>query len=631
MLALLCVLSQAAPADLARNCDSEIPWITDGVELEDGTPRFPDAPANDLLEKAKSVARAKNRLVLWYCPRVAGTHMARAALLDTYARVVCFTDPAVVDLLRAKFVPLRMVCDAKTAAALNLRAPGFLEPGFVVLTPDGKVVQTLDRLRVFNADWLRARLVEILRQHPSYNVPAGEDVDALLRGGDDEAAFARATPDQKARILRYAGRHREILDLACAPIHKGLALLALGDLEAARAALLKEGSAEALYHLAAIASWTAKDPGVYWKQLVERHPDSRWAWRAASNLAAGRDGLPNGPMAHQYEGFFVGGGGDPIRRAVEVLLRAQGPDGSWSDARYSYGWAKYMIARRVKEGLLAPSYVSWPDNRLQPNVFVAVTALSALALDAWRDRAPERIDAALANADAFLRDDGRVAPGQCEECYAEWGRLLWFTKKGDVPWMNRIVRRLAALQDGDGFWGHEYPSAFATAAIVHALVGARKGGAEVPEPLLQRAADALLRTRRDGGRQDYRHEPGKPASSEKNSAGRTAISELALFELGRGPRANVAAGVDVFWKHQARLEAVRLCDNHADEELAGFFYFYAVYHTLEAAKAAGADLERFRAHVRSLQEADGSFLDSHQLGRSYGTAMALLILQARGD
>ncbi|HEX7900710.1 MAG TPA: acetylxylan esterase [Planctomycetota bacterium] len=599
MIWLLALLLQEA--DLARICDTEIPWISDGVALEDGSPRFPDAPADraGLLEKAKALAREQNRLILWYCPRVFGPHMTRAALLDGYAKVVYFTDPGLVDLVRAKFVPLRMLCDEKLGAQLGIQAPGFVEPGFVVLSPEGRVVKILDRLRVFNADGLRAQLVAV----------AG-DIDV-----------------PKPLSLRYAGRHREILDLPCEPIHKGLAMMALGDLEGARAALEKEGSPEALYHLAAIASWTGRDPSGLWKKLVERHPESRWAWRAASNLVPGRDGLPGGPMAHQYEGFFVRTDGTPARRAVELLLRAQAPDGSWSDARYSYGWAKYMIKRRVSEGLLDPGYVSWPDQKLRPNVFVAVTALSALALDAWREQAPDRIAVALARADAVLRDDARVVPGQCEECYAEMGRLLFFTKSGDLGRMNHVVRRLAALQDVDGFWGHEYPSAFATAAVVHALVGARKAGAEVPEPLLQRAADALLKTRRDGGRQDYRHEAGKPPSSEKNSAGRTAIAELALYECGRGSLANVAAGVDVFWKHQARLEAVRACDNHADEELAGFFYYYAVYHTLEAARALGEPGTRFRDLVLPQQEADGSFVDSHELGKSYGTAMALLILK----
>ncbi|HXX95182.1 MAG TPA: hypothetical protein VEN81_16280, partial [Planctomycetota bacterium] len=175
-------------------------------------------------------------------------------------------------------------------------------------------------------------------------------------------------------------------------------------------------------------------------------------------------------------------------------------------------------------------------------------------------------------------------------------------------------------------------SAFATAAVVHILVQARKAGADVPEAMLKRAADALQLTRAEGGRQAYRNEPGKPMSSEKNSMGRTASAELALLECGRGSLADVAAGVDTYWKHLSRLEAVRNCDNHADEELAGFFYFNSIYNTLEAVRALGdpqkpAHLAKIRAQMLAIPEYDGSFVDSHELGKSYGTATALLILR----
>jgi hypothetical protein len=606
--------------------DPEIPWISDGTELPEHSASFPDAPVDRgaLLERAKTLARERNRLILWYCMRVPGTHMTRAGSLDTYARVAWFAHPPIADLIRAKFVPLRMACDERLGAALGVRRPDFIEPGFIVLTPDGKVVHRADRFRTFNPDVLRGALVAVLRRHEAYNAPAGEDVDALIRGGDDEKALPRATPDQKALIYRHAGRYREILELPCAPIHKALAQLALRDVEGARKALENEGSAEALYYL----SWAQNDPEKTWKTLVERHPESSWARRAASNLTRGRDGFGQGPMAHLFEDYFLPAGGTASSRAIDFLLRAQRADGSWSDARYSYGWAKYMITRRVKEGLLDPGYESWPDLGLHPNVFMAVTAISALALAEWRDQAPERIGPALLKAESYIEDDARVAPGQCEECFAELFRLLYFAKKGDVARMNHVVARLAALQDRDGFWGHEYPSAFATAGVVHALSSSRKAGSDVPEILFRRAADALVKTRHDDGRQDYRHEAGKPPSSEKNSMGRTAIAELALYQCGRGSLANVAAGVDAYWKHREKLDAVRACDNHADEELAGFFYFYAVYHTLEAARALeDPPLARFRNQILPLQEGDGSFVDSHDLGKSYGTAMALLILK----
>jgi hypothetical protein len=655
VLALLALAASAAAqsagfseGDLARKCDSQIPWISDGAEVVDGTTDAPLGPAVDrvaLLERAKKLAAERKRLVLWYCPRVPGTHMLRAAVLDAYARILFFTDPGVTDLVNAKFVSLRAACDPALSAATGIRMPQFIEPGFIVLTPEGKIVHAIDRLRTFNADWLRAALIEVLRANPTFNAPAGDSADDLIRGGDDDKAFDRATAAQKSAILRRAGKPREALALEAGSAAKARALLALGDLEGARTVLEKDDDAEALHLRAAIEAWSGKDPDPLWRRLIERHPESPWAWRAAAQRIVDRDGLRHGPMTHLYEDFFAAPprglvrtttaqGTDvelAARRALEFLLRAQREDGSWSDARYSYGWAKYMIRRRVQEGLLDPSYVVWPDTTLHPNFYMAVTGLSALALAEWHDAAPERIDAALRRAEAYLDDDARLAPGRCEECYAELFRLLYFARRKDVPRMNRIVARLGRLQDGDGFWGHEYPSAFATGAIVRALVVSRQAGADVPSILLGRAADALLRTRRDGNRHDYRHEPGKPQSSEKNSAGRSAICELALHECGRGSLDSVAAGVDSYWKHAAKLEAIRACDNHADEELAGFFFFYAMYHTLESARALdeparGRHLEKFRVQILSLPEIDGSFVDSHELGKSYGTAMALLIL-----
>ncbi len=646
---LVLLLAQETPESaLFKKCDSQIPWITDGTEIVDGTPKPPIDPSVDrpaLLEKAKALARERKRLVLWYCMRVPGTHTYRAAILDTYMRVALFTDPGLVDLVKTKFVPLRMACDDKVSAATGIKFPDVIEPALILLTPEGRVVHTIDRIRTFNADWARAALVAVLRKNDAYNAPAGDSVDDLLRGGDDERALEKAMPDQKAMIFRRAGKFREILDLPCAPVHKGIALLCLKEFEKARAILEKEGSAEGLYHLAAIEWWSGENPEKSWRTLVEKHPGSPWAWRAAANLVKGRDGLRHGPLAHNFEDFFlVPPEGAPtstrlpgqdvdttVARAVDFLLRAQRVDGTWSDSRYSYGWAAYMIRSRTKEGLLEPGYSSWPDTGLHANVFVAVTVLSAQALRECRDVAPARIDAALARAERFLVNDDNLSPARCEACYADTYRLMYFAQKKDVPRMNRMVNRLAELQDREGFWAHEYPSAFATAAVVRCLVLAKRAGADVPEAMLQRAADAILKTRREGGRQDYRYEAGKPASSEKNSMGRTASSELALYECGRGSLDDVAAGVDSYWKHLARLEAVRTCDNHADEELAGFFYFNSVFHALEAARALGeplraGHLKKFRAQVLAIPEWDGSFVDSHELGKSYGTAMALLIL-----
>src|SRR5579863_2047680 len=126
ILAACLLLALQAPSDeaLARRCDSQISWLSDGVGLIDMElaaghhPQYPEAhqpsyaadrPA--LLAKALAAAQEQRRLILWYCPRMHGLHMYRAVVVDRYMKLTAFTDPGVVDLIRSKFIPLRMCCD----------------------------------------------------------------------------------------------------------------------------------------------------------------------------------------------------------------------------------------------------------------------------------------------------------------------------------------------------------------------------------------------------------------------------------------------------------------------------------------------------------------------------------------
>src|SRR6185436_17138057 len=245
--ALLLLPPQESPElALFRKCDCRIPWLTDGAEIADGTPKPPIDPGVDrlhLLETAKALAREQHRLLLWYCMRLPGTHTYRAAVLDTYMRVAIFTDPGVADLVASRFVPLRMACDEKISAATGVRFPDRIEPALIFMTPEGQIVHTVDRIRTFNADWIRAVLVAVLRKQ-------GRVVD------DDPGT----SPDQKAVHLRREGRFREVLELPCAPLHKGIAHLGLREFDKARALLEKDPSAEGLYHLSAVEQYTGQAP-----------------------------------------------------------------------------------------------------------------------------------------------------------------------------------------------------------------------------------------------------------------------------------------------------------------------------------------------------------------------------------
>jgi hypothetical protein len=261
---------------------------------------------------------------------------------------------------------------------------------------------------------------------------------------------------------------------------------------------------------------------------------------------------------------------------------------------------------------------------------MAVTSLATLALAEWRDLDPARIDPALRRAEAYLVDEGHVNRGKYHESYADAYRLLYLARTKDAPRMNAIVAQLARQQHDDGFWSHGYPNPFTTAAVVHCLSAAKKAGADVPEIVLRRAADALEGKRGPGTRFGYN--ANRDPSSEKDSMSRKALCEMAIAECGRPASGEVAAGVDAYWKHLRRLEGIRVCDFHADGELGGFTFFHSAFFTCEAARtlpepARREHLDRFLRQMLSIPELDGSFIDSPDLGKSYGTASALLILR----
>ena len=57
-----------------------------------------------------------------------------------------------------------------------------------------------------------------------------------------------------------------------------------------------------------------------------------------------------------------------------------------------------------------------------------------------------------------------------------------------------------------------------------------------------------------------------------------------------------------------------------------------MYFTSEAVKALPPEkraphMKKLVEHVMSIGELDGSFLDSHEMGKSYGTGMALMTLR----
>ena len=99
------------------------------------------------------------------------------------------------------------------------------------------------------------------------------------------------------------------------------------------------------------------------------------------------------------------------------------------------------------------------------------------------------------------------------------------------------------------------------------------------------------------------------------------------------PAQMLAVAIDVsFDMHKHLASALKYDDHTSNMAYGGFFFWYDMRGRSEAIskikdEQVRADFEsQQKAIIMSLPELDGCFVDSHELGRCYGTAMALLCL-----
>jgi len=760
---LLALLPGPARADeendrltrLARRAGSAIHWIRDPcihLDLARGgaTSSQPPNPAVDrkvLLAEALDRARAGKRLVLVYAFRIAGGQIYRGPVLDDYMNLAVFSDPELAALINRKFIPLRLYVDRRVGQMLGVlnardRKDLFLKtvvPALLFLSPEGKVLHIVQRIRTFSVHWMRHVLKEVLRIHSKFDSPSvttrgvqvsGKNPDTLVhlareqcQDGNEEDAlitlekaagrvdksladaekkvrdleakkpgspakkrearlwgwrlmYAKKSLERaqgarmrylavKAKAMRLLRRSREALASLQEKSGKavpapGLTLeaarmhLALGDRNSVVRVLAgAPPSSETEYLLGAVRylSWDEDRATAHFRRSVDLG-EGPWSYKAAAMLALADDTTPLSPLAHGFSLLEYGPAalyrpgipttteiprtGSPararkavVRAAFDYLLSQQRPDGSWSDTRYAY----------------------WPAPRILPNVRVAITALSATAILSWWDLDPGLAEAAVVKAEQYLRDDGMVALGTEEEVYAQAYRILYWVRKAEVSpqsksearkHLDALVKRAAAIQHRQtGFFTHEYPNAFCSGAMLWSLHLAKEAGVKVPERLLKLGVKALLSARREDGTFAYSgsHRPRKNSSGKKenvtdlkNSSARMPHCEGILLALGSSNQKKLRKAFRTFLKYLDRLARVRKCDFHSDGELGGFFFWHAVLHASEAKSLLTGPLKKqvesvLLDLVTGFPEIDGSFIDSHELGKSYGTAMALLVLK----
>lgn len=583
------------PGELAMRAGSAVPWR-------------PSVAA------ALAEAKKDKKLVFWYLPGVAGTPMDRKGEVDRYLRGGPFSWPSTVELLRQHFVPVAEVARGELQKQYGLLRNRFIEPGYLVLDGEGKEVLRVAQITTLHPQWFEAPL-RALSQQPIEGFPGNpalrEAWDAY-RAGDREQAIARCDAV-----------------LAKAP---AAAVAAEADWLAG-AALCRSGKrAQAVQR---------------WQQLAQLLPDEPLAWKAALEAEG------HGPFVRGFEDYL------PLPAAAMPERPADGTrtPGVYGEPELWLRSASFLVAMDDGDGVVRDSIYDFGGTDSLPNVHAAVTCLVGEALLAVtaRERSGklqlppalhERLEAMLLRIRTHIENGGWLALSDRDEilwarAYALRFLLAWSASrpqdgKALQPELARGVGALLALQPETGVWFHEYGNPFAIATALQALHGARTAGVEVDQAAIDRGLRALLANRTKEGAFTYAHtKRGEPRASVEGAAGRMPLCELGLFLFGQSDQSKLQQAVVAGHRHHDLLAAVRKYDDHADAHgYGGFFFWFDMLARSEATMhLADADkrrelVQQQRALILDLPECDGAFVDSHELGRAYGTAMALLSLDA---
>lgn len=587
-----------APSALAGRAGTAVPWLAS-------------------LDEALVQARATGKPVFWYVPTLAGSPMDRTAEIDRYLMAGPFAWPSTVALLREHFVPVRMPAGRAQAARYDLRPHRFVEPGWLVLAPDGTERQRLQQLSTFQPEWFEAPLRRLCGLGPPvFACPDGlrPAWDAYRRGDLRGCLAALAAPPSGEEPAPGDG----------ALFLQGVALRRSNDRPAAHAA---------------------------WSALLERFPDSPLAPKVAMELEG------HGPFARGFEDYLP----VPDVALRELAEGSRAPPGTFDEARLWTLSVRFLLRLADDDGVLRDSTYDFGGTDSLPNVHLAISFLAGEALlcaaarhddgrielDGDDRRLIEERLAALRRA----AQDGPFARQDRDELLwafayrirflARWAALRPADGPGRtalLPLLETAVAELLALQPEDGVWFHEYGNPFATATALQALALAQGCGVAVDQGAVERGLRALLRCRARTGAYTY-GDPGRgPAEAAVTAAaGRMPLCELALLSWSGSDQDALEAALSAAFAHHGLLAAVRKYDDHADRHgYGGFFFWFDMLGRAEAtmAVADAARQEAWKAQQRALvlelPEYDGCFVDSHELGRGYGTAMALLCLAALG-
>lgn len=577
-----------APGELAAKAGSAVAW-------------------RDSVEGALSEAAKLDKPVFWYVPSVQRSPMDRKPEVDRYMMGGPFSWSSAIVLLNQHFVPVREVARGPLARKYGLSRGTYIEPGYLVLDPGGAVLRASQQMTTFHPEALLAPLLKL--------------------AGQPQPRFA------------FDGVQPDTVDAVRAGDWGGV-LATLGDQVGESAPPAQQW----LRGAALFRTGRRADAVDAWRDLTRSRPKHPLAWKAALEMEG------HGPFVHGFEVY----GRLPAGAMSGDAVGSQCPEGVYQEEELWQRSLRFLAGACDEDGVYRDSIYDFGGTDGLPNVYAAVTCLVGEAMLAATARARRgelkleeglvaRLEALLGRMrENAIRADWLALSDRDEIVWARayalrfldaWKRRRSADEAAVAPGIRRGVAALIALQPETGVWFHEYGNPFAIATSLQALYGARAAGFEVPQANIDKGLKALAYNRTEGGAFSYSQtRPGRrPRASEEAAAGRMPLCELALYLFGASDQRKLAAAIEAGERHHGLLAEVRKYDDHANRYgYGGFFFWFDMLGRAEAIAELQDAAQRRRLagdlyrRVLRLPEVDGCFVDSHELGRSYGTAMALL-------
>ena len=564
-------------------------------------------------EKARKQSVATGKPIFWYVPTVEQSFMDRKVEIDRYMRAGMFSWPKIIDQLNEEFIPLMAVPQQAQALDFDLVPFKFVEPGFLVIYPAGKATLRCDRLTTQHPKWLRSLLTSCLQN---------------INGQKLQSDTVNNSPLNLAWTLFAQGQYRQ-----------SMAYLKLME-PGGQFAQAPSAELELLRGMCQFRQGDHVTAKQTWQQSAQQHWSDPLAWKAAAE-AEGLGPFVRGFEVHQqlpatafdkinfssvtsYAPAATYNAEELWQRSTQFLLGMQRSDGGFVDCDYDFGGTDSL-----------------------PNVHVAITAICGMALLESKAR-----NVKVANRDqhnaaklarAFVLDQANWNFNDSDELFwAHAFRVRFLAASIKRGWkgtaqLQAAVQGLESMQLPSGSWYHEYPNPLVTSLALISLKEAEAAGATVNRPIIEKAVASLQRNRGRGGFYYLDEAETPPQAKAKDltdaSAGRLPLCELALQQWGSSNDSQLTKAIRVSFERQSHLFAALKYDDHTSRHAYGGFFFWFDMHgrseairNLTNATAKTKYRARLRDLIVALPEIDGCFVDSHEIGRCYGTAMALLTL-----